>query len=237
MTAIQQPFDYSIIDAETRTIVQQKTGEIKALMKRTMQDVIAAGQKLHEVKALLGHGHFGPWIQAEFGGSERTALNFMQVASAFKSATVADLPIEQRALYLLAGSSVPEAARDATIARATAGEKITYAAAKTIIADHAKNDPRTKEKELKRRMAESERMWLSDRRRLIQALRDERVPADVVEIWGKGDPHRALAELRQFRLRLEEMEAQVVEYAAKREPRRRKQGVRSGADQSRANDD
>lgn len=40
------------------------------------------------------------------------SLNFMRVAEHFKSETVSDLPIDVTALYLLAGPSVPQTARD-----------------------------------------------------------------------------------------------------------------------------
>lgn len=134
--ALTKVFDYETLDAETRIVVQQKTGEIKGLMRRATQDIIDIGSKLIDIKAKLGHGSFGVWLDAEFGWAERTARNFMAVATTFKSATVADLNIGAKALYMLAAPSTPEEARDEAIERAQNGEVITHATAKTIVAQH-----------------------------------------------------------------------------------------------------
>ena len=119
-------FDYRSLDAETRIVVQQKTSEIRTLMRRAAQDIVDIGLRLIEVKARLPHGQFLPWLEAEFSDwSERTAQNFMLVGQRFKSANFADLEIAPSALYLLSAPSTPEAARVEAIDRA-AGEPITH---------------------------------------------------------------------------------------------------------------
>ena len=127
-------FDYSSLDSETSRFVQQQTGEIRALMKRTAQDIIEIGQKLKEVKQLLGHGRFGDWLEAEFAWTERTARRFMNVASQFgsQSHSLSDLDVAPTALYLLAAPSTPVPAREEALSRANAGESITYTAAKEL---------------------------------------------------------------------------------------------------------
>ena len=128
-------FDYATLDSETRIVVQQRTSEIKALMRRAAQDIIDIGQKLIEVKARLPHGEFGGWLVAEFEWSQDTANNFMRVATRF-----GDNPIISEfapsALYLLAAPSTPEPARHEAIERATAGEPITFSAAREIVNGH-----------------------------------------------------------------------------------------------------
>ncbi|WP_009630473.1 DUF3102 domain-containing protein [Synechocystis sp. PCC 7509] len=126
-----QGFDYASLDAPTSQFVQQQTGEIQALMKRTAQNIIEVGQKLIEVKNRLGHGYFLTWLQAEFGWSYPTAARFMQVANSFKETSQIE-NFAPSALYELAGASTPEAARNEAIARAKAGESITRQAAKSI---------------------------------------------------------------------------------------------------------
>lgn len=126
-----QGFDYAGLDAPTSQFVQQQTGEIQALMKRTAQNIIEVGQKLIEVKNRLGHGYFLTWLQAEFGWSYPTAARFMQVANSFKETSQIE-NFAPSALYELAGASTPEAARNEAIARAKAGESITRQAAKSI---------------------------------------------------------------------------------------------------------
>ena len=132
-------FDYRELDAETRIVVQQKTEEIKVLVRRTAQDVFDIGQKLSDIKTRLGHGHFGNWLKAEFEWSERTAQNFIRVFESFKSENIADLSFSQTALYVLA--SAPEEARSEAIA--IAKEKtITSVEAKAIAKKHkTKSDP------------------------------------------------------------------------------------------------
>lgn len=132
--AVIQTFTYSDLDAETRIVVQQRTDEIKTLMRRTAQDIIDIGRKLLEVKEKIGHGNFCDWLKTEFGWSERTAQRYMQVAKSFKSDTVSDL-IPAKALYLLARPSTPPEARAVALSRAENGQAITHATAKTIVAE------------------------------------------------------------------------------------------------------
>jgi len=125
---------YASLDLETRIVVQQRTGEIKTLMQRTAQDLVEIGQKLVEVKARLGHGLFGPWLQAEFEWSERTAQRFMSVAQAFKSDTVSVLAnADAKALYLLAAPLTPVSAREEAVRRAETGERITHSTAREMV--------------------------------------------------------------------------------------------------------
>jgi hypothetical protein len=129
-------FDYAALDAETRIVVQQRTSEIKTLMRRSAQDIIDIGQKLIEVKARLGHGHFGGWLESEFGWSQDTAGRFINVAQRFDIPQIADFNIAPSALYALSAPSTPEPARAEAIERAQAGEPITHSAAKAIIEEY-----------------------------------------------------------------------------------------------------
>lgn len=127
-------FDYTGLDIETSQFVQQQTGEIRVLMKRTAQGIVEIGQKLIEVKERLGHGSFLDWLEAEFGWNRRTAHRFMSVAEQFggKCDKLSHLNLAPSALYILAAPSTPKAVRDEALARAEAGESITYTAAKAI---------------------------------------------------------------------------------------------------------
>lgn len=133
-------FDYEALDAETRIVVQQKTGEIKGLMRQTAQGMFDIGTKLIEVKAKLGHGNFGKWLAAEFEWSERTAQGLMRVANEFKSANFADLKIGPSALALLAAPSTPETVRDEMLNRAQNGEPINYSTVKNAVVE-SKGEP------------------------------------------------------------------------------------------------
>jgi hypothetical protein len=128
-------FDYTALDTETRVVVQQRTTEIKSLMRRAAQDIIDIGQKLIEVKTRLGHGNFGTWLLAEFQWGDDTARNFINVAKRF-----GQIPkfsdFAPSALYLLASPSTPEPARLEALERAEAGEPITYTKAREIVNEY-----------------------------------------------------------------------------------------------------
>ena len=129
-------FDYNALDIEDKIVVQQKTEEIKVLMRRTAQDVFDIGQKLSEIKTRLGHGQFGNWLKAEFEWSERTAQNFIRVYESFKSENFADLHFSQTALYVLAAA--PEEARLEAIELAKE-KAIPLAEVKEIVEKHKKS--------------------------------------------------------------------------------------------------
>jgi len=127
----RKEFDYSSLDDESRHFIQQQTGEIRGLMKRTAQGIVEIGQRLIEVKTRLEHGRFGDWLKAEFDWSWDTAGRFINVATRFSTVPqVAEFA--PTALYILAASSTPKPAREEAIARAEAGEYITYTTAKEI---------------------------------------------------------------------------------------------------------
>ena len=130
-----QEFDYSTLNSETQIVVQQHTSEIKSLLRRTAQDIFDVGQKLIEVKAQLGHGHFRTWLNTEFDWSIWTATKFMQVADKFKCVKFSHLDIAPSALYELAAPSTPEYVRCEAIERASHGETITHSLAKAIKAE------------------------------------------------------------------------------------------------------
>lgn len=139
-------FDYTALGVEARVVVQQRTGEIKTLMRRAAQDIVDIGLKLIEIKDRLPHGAFLPWLRAEFEWSDDTARRFMQVAERFghKPQLVRFAP---SALYLLAAPPTPEEARVEALERAGAGEEITHATAKGIVAEYAPEEEEGEEEE------------------------------------------------------------------------------------------
>lgn len=127
-------FDYNALDASTSQFVKAQTGEIRGLMKRTVESIFEIGQRLIIVKERLGHGRFGSWLETEFDWDERTARRFINVAENLKSKSdkLSEVDFAPSALYVLASPSTPESARDEAFARAASGESITYKAAKDI---------------------------------------------------------------------------------------------------------
>jgi hypothetical protein len=130
-------FDYNQLDPETRIVVQQRTSEIKTLMKRTAQDIIEIGEKLIEVKERLPHGAFGGWLDVEFEWSDRTARKYMSIADAFSNRkNSSDLVMSFETMAYLAAPSTPEEARTEAVSRAQNGERITHGKAKDIVDNH-----------------------------------------------------------------------------------------------------
>lgn len=137
------PFTYDGLDSETRIVVQQRTGEIKSLMKRTAQDILDIGTKMLDVQRRIQHGTFLGWLQLEFPNLGRsTAYNLMAVARQFDGANFQQLEISTKALYLLSASATPDAARAEAIERAQAGERITHTTAQQIVTQHHPAPPR-----------------------------------------------------------------------------------------------
>ncbi len=134
----QKGFDYEILDPQTRTTVQQKTSEIKSLIRQTAQDIVEVGQKLATVKRQLKHGEFRNWLKSEFNWSVSSATKFMQVSEQFKNVNFSHFNFATSALYVLAAPSTPESARQYALEIASKGENITYSLAKLIVKQHKK---------------------------------------------------------------------------------------------------
>ena len=121
---------------DSQILIQQRTHEIKNLIRRTAYNLIEIGHKLHEVKQLLGHGHFGHWLKTEFNWSVATATKMMQASEQFKNVDFTNLNFAPSAIYLLAAPSIPPQARTEALAKARQGQPITYSLAKQIVRCH-----------------------------------------------------------------------------------------------------
>jgi hypothetical protein len=130
-------FDYDALDTETRRFVMERAERIHNLARMTAAGIVQIGQYLTEVKDRLKHGQFLDWIEREFEWKERSAQNFMNVyrhvTPHLKNATVADLQVEFRALYLIAAPKTPEPVREQIIARAENGERVTFSGARAVV--------------------------------------------------------------------------------------------------------
>jgi Protein of unknown function (DUF3102) len=131
-------FNYNLLETKLAEKVRTAADRIRERVKKTVEDIIEVGNDLMAVKEALPHGQFLPWLKAEFGWSERSAQNFMSVAEKFKSAKIADLAIQPSAAYYLAAPSVPDDARQKAVEKAEAGEEITFATAREIVAEARK---------------------------------------------------------------------------------------------------
>lgn len=137
-------FDYAALDAETRIVVEQRARELKedyrqfqAHIRNTVETAWRMGEKLLDVqKRLKDDGRFLTWIDAEFPFKRRNAYRFMNLATHFEFANLANVEIGLSAAYLLTEPSTPEEARSEALELAASGQTITHAAAKQIVAAH-----------------------------------------------------------------------------------------------------
>lgn len=126
-------FDYAALDESSRQAILDERDRIRRRMRRATEDVIEIGKSLIRVKDRLPHGRFGPWLDGEFGWTDRTAQHFMAVARAFPEIRN-DFAFDLGALYALASDDVPEKIRDEFLGQAGRGERVTQAQVKAALA-------------------------------------------------------------------------------------------------------
>jgi hypothetical protein len=130
----RDPGELAVAAKERVTVLAENAAEIRKLGERVVSDVIEIGRRLTEMKKICGHGNWLPWLQREFGWTDRHALTYMQVyALSLKSENFSDLRIPISGLYLLAAPSTPPEAVDEVIERAKSGERQTCAEIKRNI--------------------------------------------------------------------------------------------------------
>jgi len=108
--------------------------QIRVLAKRTVDDLVKIGELLAKAKKRAGHGNYLPWLERELGWSPDWAQNLVDLFAFSRTAKfrkVRHLPAA--ALYLLAKKSTPEAALDAVIERAEAGQKLMVPTVRSMI--------------------------------------------------------------------------------------------------------
>ena len=106
---------YDQLEIGTQKEVWSKVGHLHGLSAETGRNIIAVGQTLLDMKALLPHGQFMACVKAEFGWTDRWARSLMQVAEKFSNRNSGSvLPSSAKVLALLAASD----ADDATVQQA-----------------------------------------------------------------------------------------------------------------------
>jgi hypothetical protein len=77
-------YDYGDLDPGIVADAKAAATLIRSLMAEIVNETvpreIRIGRELLKIKARLGHGHFGPWLAAEFGMSDRQARRYMSAA-------------------------------------------------------------------------------------------------------------------------------------------------------------
>lgn len=115
-------------------ILAKNAFEIRKLGKRVIEDIIKIGELLAESKATCGHGNWISWLNKEFGWTDQTARNFINVYEMSKSKKFLDLDLPVSVLYQLAAPSTSLIVREEIIEKAKSGEKVTVKDVKVAIA-------------------------------------------------------------------------------------------------------
>jgi hypothetical protein len=126
------------MQSSTSITLDQRAQRIRDLVRVARKAIIEIGNELIAAKGEMPHGAWLPWLQSNFGWSDSSAQNYMNVARAFgKFPTVGDLTgvaIEGRALYYLASKNVPDEVRAEAVEMAKT-RPIALADAKNLHAD------------------------------------------------------------------------------------------------------
>ncbi len=93
----------------------------KIAARKTLEHAIRAGDLLLKAKALVGHGHWGDWLNDHCEVSERTAQGYMrlarnQAALASKTQATADLTIDEALQALAKPNERPDRAMVSSVA-------------------------------------------------------------------------------------------------------------------------
>jgi hypothetical protein len=109
---------------------------IRTLGRRVVRDVIEIGERLTLVRKQCDYGEWLAWLDREFEWTEQHARRLMRTYElSLKSDNLFDLNIPVSGLYLLAAPSTPAPARQAIIAAAQSGDKITMTRVREVITE------------------------------------------------------------------------------------------------------
>ncbi len=127
-------FDYQLLAPEEAKYIAEQTEQIKLWMKQTALGAIEAGEKIIEIKKILGHGRFQDWVRLELGCHHATVLGFMNAAKVFgqEKERIANSGLGPSVVYLLAQSNTPPEMRKKVLEAGESGTPISIKEAKSL---------------------------------------------------------------------------------------------------------
>jgi hypothetical protein len=162
---------------------------------RVRESLILTGADLIEAQRLCPPGKWTLWLQQEFGWSQQTAYNIINVAKALQTVGNADgissLTIDVTAFYVLAKPDVPLEVRQEAIELAKSGAHVTKRAAENLV--KRTSAQRRQDKQLDQKWKED---WAkADETKRVQHLEAEEMTDDTPEEPASAaDPERAIAQ-------------------------------------------
>lgn len=178
-------FDYSVLPPAVADKARRLATQIRSNHELQVLAVLEIGRDLAGIKDELGHGHFGPWLKAEFNMTDRTARRYMQAAEEFgdKSDTVSVLTLGE--LHQLAAA--PDAVKQIIVQKLEAGERPDEFEIRDMVkaereaGEVAKADAKLTPDQRKRRKAKAERdqrEWERSRQERDESERQRRSAID-----------------------------------------------------------
>lgn len=116
-------------------VLAEHAASIRSLTDRAGRDTVEIGRLLTAAKDRLPHGAFGPWLDREFGWTDRTAQKLMRIAEVFGGKAEVASVLGTETLYALATDATPEDVRAAFVARAEAGGSVTLRDVRAAVKD------------------------------------------------------------------------------------------------------
>lgn len=128
--------------------LDQAEGEIRGSGRNVVQNVVAIGKKLVEVKGRIAHGKYEAFVRDRLGFAKTTAHQFVKsyewVSKVRTSEHLESLQIDASALYLLARRSTTEEVRTEALEKAEREGISHEEVEKLIAADKAEAERKTK---------------------------------------------------------------------------------------------
>jgi hypothetical protein len=135
LPAIINGFNYANLEPAVATAARNSAEDIRGNMSLQVEAILEIGKQLIDMKAALGHGYFGTWIDLELGFGQRTAQNYMAAATVFGSKCAMVSHLRPTTLYAIASPSTPEPARDILLERLNEGDLLADDEATSFIRD------------------------------------------------------------------------------------------------------
>ncbi len=135
-TASWSSFDYSTLDIDKQVALRKSAADVRKHRADVAKGIF---KKMGGPSSLQGielpHGQFGPWLEAEFDWTDRTARNYMMVAERLEGKTEIVSDLQPSTIYLLASPSTPETIRDEVVRRKAAGEHLADHVVKSLVVE------------------------------------------------------------------------------------------------------
>ncbi|MDB5627834.1 MAG: hypothetical protein JWQ51_174 [Tardiphaga sp.] len=182
---------------DVQLCLRDRAIEIRAMIARSVTDIIDIGRKLMLAKSDLQHGGFEQWVEKEVGIAARTAQAYVSAARLAdgKGATVALLP--PATVYRLAAKSTPAEVIDDVLNRAKAGEMVPDRDVIGMIAEakaqrlreaqESKLSPEAKRRRAKAKQQSTELAARHEAKASLRVAAEHQVAQSIIDRFGPAE--------------------------------------------------